>query len=96
MHMVRANGDRCGLPHDVPLIGEQAERHADGNDGHRYAAFRRRRGVAAGETECGTLSDGQCGYRDQYDLEKPRQRLRLAMAETMVIVGRLRGIDDAE
>ena len=96
MHMVGLNRDRSGFADHMPLIGQQTQGGDDGNDRHANAIFGMRGLFLRAQAHNGAPCDKYGRYGDQYDLKQRRQRLCLAMAEPVVIIGGHGGITDAE
>ena len=87
--VVRQDRDRPGLADHAPLIGKQQrggrdrqQRHADAQPDLARRGLRVQRAHRAPR-------DADRGDGDQHDLEQRCQRLRLTMAEAMVVVRRL-------
>ena len=75
----------------LPLPPQQHEGRGDGDQRHHDAVIRGGRIGAARQTAHGTEQDRGRRDDDQHDLEDRRQRLRLAVAETMLGISRLGG-----
>ncbi len=81
--------------HHESLPGKQRESERDGDQRYRDAFLRRSGGPARRQLHDRAHRNAECRKRDQHDLEDRRQRLRLAMTETVILVGGHGGEPDA-
>jgi hypothetical protein len=80
---------------DAPLVGQQSERRGDRHQGNGYSIFRALGGAVFGQAISGAPCNARGRGGDQRDLEQGGERLSLAVAEAMIVIGRRAGDADA-
>ena len=91
MQRVRLDGDGIGAPDDMALEGDEKDRRSDGDahDHQTKTAVLDHRGIDQAISRLDQQEHGR--PRDEGALPHGRQRLRLAMAEAMIGIGRDQG-----
>ena len=87
MQVVGLDREAAGAVHDMALPGQQSEGEHDCDQGNRDAFIGGRSHLLPRQLNDRSRRDPERRKRDQHDLENRCQRFRLAMTETMVLVG---------
>ena len=87
MNAVGGDRDRPGPRDHVPLVEDQQERRGHGDERHPDAQLGRGRRGARHQPFDRAIADPARRQRDQHDLDQGDERLGLAVAEAMVVIG---------